>query len=232
MKNINLKWLVFFGSILAIGVQASAQDSVAVPKGEFHKGEFGIRYNPTFTILGMRTYNGQNASSIPNVSEGIGIKGAFNFCNHFGIQGEVSYYQVSQSFTDRNLSNEVKINYVDVPLLFCLSTDKSNEVSFNITAGPQISFTSGTSFKSTGVEISDTLNGVARVKQTDIGIAFGIGAAFSLNKEHTLQMDWGYHGFYGLVDENEGSNPKGTYNVILNSSRKTYGAYLGLTYLF
>jgi hypothetical protein len=70
------------------------------------------------------------------------------------------------------------------------------------------------------------------VKQTDIGVAFGIGAAFSLNKEHTLQMDWGYHGFYGLVDENEGSNPKGTYNVILNSSRKTYGAYLGLTYLF
>jgi len=54
----------------------------------------------------------------------------------------------------------------------------------------------------------------------------------ALNPNHTFRLDFGFRGFYGLVKMDGDHTGNDTYNVIISATRKTYGAYLGLTLLF
>ena len=64
------------------------------------------------------------------------------------------------------------------------------------------------------------------------GVAYGAGLEFALDKAHTVRLDLGYRGFYGLVDADGYKSNADTYNVIVTAKRKTNGAYIGFTVLF
>jgi hypothetical protein len=194
--------------------------------------EFGIRYMPTFTSLALNTYNGQTIQGEATISHGYGVMLAFNFSKHVGIQAEASYNAISQKYKDQNLDREVNINYINIPVLLSLNTDKTKPVNFNVVLGPQFGINAGSSFNTSGNGNTDTLHAVLAVKQSDIGFAYGAGFEFALNKPRTFRLDLGFRGVYGLVNIDESNTNGNTYNILVHASRKTYGGYAGLAFLF
>lgn len=210
---------------IAVGMVQSNDELPAL-----RRGEFGIRYLPTFSSLQMRTYNGDVVIGKYRMSQGFGIMGAFNLNKHFGIQGEINYYQVSHSYDDKSLNREINLSYLNIPLLFSLNSNKTRRVNFNLVVGPQFGFIVKSTMKTTGTEI-DTVNATLAVRRGDVGLAYGAGLEIALDKKHIFRLDLGFRGFVGFVNVNANNPEPGTYNVIVNSSRKTYGAYIGFTLL-
>src|SRR3954469_22423886 len=108
MKNKLGKIVALSSALLFAGV-VTAQDTVryrekvidAESKDKWpplRHGEFGIRYMPTFSAFDVRTSNNDVVSGSVKVSHGFGVILAGNFNRHLGIQGEINYYQASQSF--------------------------------------------------------------------------------------------------------------------------------------
>jgi len=214
---------VFFIALLLTG-KTSAQD--------LRRVEFGFRYMPTFTSIDFQTYNDNVIQGSASINHGFGIMLGFNLNKHLGIQAEVDYYQVSQSYRDVDLSNEVNIRYLNVPVLLSLNTNKEKRINLNVVAGPQFGINAGATIKSSGPQNPENLQAVVALKKGDIGFAYGAGLEFAINNNHTLRLDLGYRGFYGLVDINADKTDVNTYNVIAKASRKSNAAYAGLTFLF
>jgi hypothetical protein len=228
MKRLNFKSIttcVFFYTCMC---NAWGQEVIEIEAPPLRRVEFGVQYMPTFSYLSLTTGNGGTIQASSTIRNGIGAMLALNLTRHFGLQAEVDYYQSSQNFNSGNSMNQLKINYMDIPLLLSLNTDKTKPINLNFVAGPQFGYNVGSSLQSTG-GASDV--NVA-VKQADIGFAYGAGLECFLNHRHTCRLDMGYRGFYGVVDLNENSTENSSYNVIVNGSRKTSGGYLRLTVMF
>ncbi len=249
MKNITLKKIATLSvAILLSGIttaqtaskltEATLSDTVVkiVPmENPLRVFEFGVRYMPSVTSINLRQSNGQEVSGSATMSNGFGVMFGMNFTHNIGLQGELNYMQVSQQYVDNGLNRDLKINYINIPVMLSLNTNKKGALNLNFVAGPQFGINAGSSLKTTGTQ-SDTLHAIVAVKQTDIGLAYGAGIELALNNKHTFRLDLGYRGFYGLVDMSSTTqNSTGTtnsYNAVLKTSRNTNGAYVGLTFLF
>ncbi|MCW3078173.1 MAG: hypothetical protein JWO32_2782 [Bacteroidetes bacterium] len=202
---------------------------------DLRRGEFGVRYMPTFSSLSVRNSSGDVIEGEMSMSQGYGIMMGFNFDRHIGIQAEINYNQTSQKYKDKGLDRQVDISYLNIPVMLSINTDKRLPVNLNFVVGPQFGFNVGSAIKSGGTAAgTETVHAVVAVKQGDVGAAYGAGLEFALNKAHTLRLDLGFRGYYGFVDIS-GSNPSNspdTYNVIVKASRRTYAGYLGLTFCF
>ena len=205
-------------------------------RAPLRRGELGVRYMPTFSSLALRNYNGHVVQGDLTLSQGYGIMLAGNFSKNVGIQAEISYLDISQKFKDRNLNRQVNVSYLNIPVLLSLNTDKTRIVNLNFVAGPQFGINLGSSIKTDGNENNDTetLQATVGASGSDVGAAHGTGLEIALNKMHTFRLDFGYRGFYGLVDGNarQSSKNSDTYNVLVKASRQTHAAYVGLTLCF
>ena len=198
------------------------------------RGEFGVRYMPTFSSMSFRTYNGDVIQGDVSMSHGFGVMLGFNLSKNIGIQAEASYLEISQKYKDQNLNRQVNVSYLNSPILLSVNTDKTRMVNLNFVAGPQFGVNLGSSVQTTGNENEGTLRAVVGAKGTDVGLAYGTGLEFALSRTHCLRADIGYRGFYGLVDANANQSSKNpdTYNVLVRASRFSHAAYLGLTLCF
>ncbi len=211
--------------------KTNSTNESTVERPSLKRGEIGVRYMPTFSALDLVTSDGGVVKGSATMSNGFGIMLGLNITKNIGILSELSYYESTQVYKNNNVNREVKVSYINIPVLFSLSTDKTRWVNLNVVAGPQFGINAGANIKNNGTS-SDTIQAVVLVKKQDIGFAYGAGVELSLNKEHTLRLDVGYRGFYGLVDMNSTGNSINTYNVIAKGSRKTYGAYIGFAFMF
>jgi hypothetical protein len=202
---------------------------------ELRRGEFGLRYMPTFGALRLRNYNNETVAGSVSMSHGWGVMLGFNFSRHVGIQGEVNYNEINQKFKDRGLERTVHVSYLNIPVMLSLNTDKSAPVNLNFVVGPQFGLNVGSSIKGgTSSAGTETVTAKVAARSGDVGAAYGAGLEFMLNHDHTLRLDLGFRGYYGFVDmsANQTSSNPDTYNVLLSASRKTYSGYLGLTFCF
>ena len=196
-------------------------------------GEFGIRYEPTWAMMSFRTYGGQAVKGDLAISHGVGAMLAGNFNKYVGVQLEVNYYSSTQQFKDRNVTNKVSLSYVNVPLMLSLNTNKTWPVNLNAVVGPQFGINAGGKVTTEGTnDNSDTLHAIVAVKQGDVGLAYGLGLEIALTKFHELRLDFGYRGFYGLVDMDSKQVSNNTYSIIVSARRQTNAAYVGLTLCF
>jgi opacity protein-like surface antigen len=203
------------------------------PERILHRGEVGFRFMPTFTALSFNTYDDNTVQGDITVTYGYGVMFGFNFSRNIGLQAEVNYSAISQKYKEYNLEREVHIDYLDVPILLSLNTDKTRWVNLNVVAGPQFGINVGSSITAEDVGNStNTLHAVVAVKQGDIGLAYGAGLEFALTRSHLLRFDLGYRGMYGFVDMNSNSPEPNTYNVLVKASRKSNAGYAGLTFTF
>ncbi|MGN6646420.1 MAG: porin family protein [Cytophaga sp.] len=219
------------------GKDSSSVSSINVEKksaeddDELKHIEFGIRYMPTFSSIDMNSSNGVVEGSF-TMSNGFGGMLGINFTQNLGIQGEINYYQINQKYADGSLNRDLTINYLNIPVLLSLNTNKAAPVNLNFVAGPQFGINVGSNLETSGSNGSDTAKAVVALKKGDVGVAYGAGLEFALNKSHSFRLDLGFRGFYGLVNMDSSTNQDGTYNVIVSASRKTYGGYVGLAWMF
>jgi hypothetical protein len=157
---------------------------------------------------------------------------AVNLSSNVGIQGEINYNAVSQKYRDKGLDRTVDINYINVPLLLSLNTDKSRAINLNVVGGPQFGINAGSKLTTNESNGTESATAVLALKSMDVGVAYGAGLEFSLTDAHWLRFDVGYRGAYGLVDIRDNTTSQGTYNVVVKGSRKCHAGYFGLTLLF
>lgn len=197
-------------------------------------GEFGVRYMPTFATLRFRNQYDNEIQGEVSMSNGFGIMLGVNLSKNIGLVTELSYLEISQRYKDQNLERKVDVSYLNIPVLLSLNTNKTRIVNLNFVAGPQFGVNVGSSISSSGTEDTETVRATVGASGTDIGLAYGTGLEIALNKLRTVRLDFGYRGFYGLVDGNvnQSSQNPDTYNVLIRTSRQTQGAYAGLTFCF
>jgi hypothetical protein len=193
------------------------------------KGEFGIRFMPTVSNLEVQTSSGGQVSTDGTLGFGAGILLGFNFSDNFGIQGEAIYSTLNQKYSEDNTEKEVKLEYINVPLLLSYNTGKLKPVNFNVVAGPQIGISVGSELGG-----NDSGDAVLAVKKGDLGFAYGAGFDFGLNAAKTFRLGIGFRGVYGLVDISDNSNnlESGSYYVLDKAHVKTYSVYLGASFIF
>jgi len=192
----------------------------------------GVRYMPTFSTFDLHKSEGGPVETTFVLGHGfgglIGVTG-----EHIGLQTEVIYSQLAQKFRDGDLDREVKLNYVNVPVMLVLNTGVSSGVNLNICAGPQFGFNTGSSITTSGTSSEgDTVHAVLKVKPADVGFAYGAGLDFRLAPMTRLSL--GYRGVIGLVDISDKSQnlTNSEFFVLDRSHVRTYAGYIGLTFLF
>lgn len=222
-NRLKMAIVTAFVAIFTTGFVVAQDDSNHAPVLEL-----GFRYMPTFSSIDVQTYNGEVIKGSVKVRHGFGGMLGINFGSHVGIQGEVNYYQVSQDYRDNSLDRTVKLRYINIPVLLSLNTNKAGIVNLNFVAGPQFGINVGSSLKTSGTENTGTLNATVAMKKGDVGFAYGAGLGIG---NHNVRLDLGYRGFFGFVKMNDTAG-EGSYNVVVNASRQSHGAYIGLTFLF
>jgi hypothetical protein len=200
---------------------------------EMKHGEFGLHFIPMITTLEFNTSGGEVVRGDATLGMGYGGKIGLNFSPYVGILGEVNYDAITQRYKDQDIEREVHINYLNIPVLLVISSDKTLPVMLNVHVGPQFGLNLGADMTSSGTSETDTVHAVIAVKEGDVGVAYGAGLGFMLIPDkNSLRLDLGFRGMYGLVDMRGDETGPNTYNVLVKASRKAYGGYLGLTVLF
>jgi hypothetical protein len=220
---------------LVTTLQARQTLTAAMKEVDFKRVEFGFRFMPTVSAFSMKTYSGGTVKGEATFGYGIGGMLAFNFTEHFGIQGEILYNSLSQKYKDQELDREINVRYLNIPVLFSLNTGKGNPVNLNFVFGPQLGISMGSSIKRTGGTDTDTVTYVLATKNNDIGFAYGAGLGFMMNEIETIRMDIGFRGVYGLMNVNRSTTPKSDdENVYIVESMKirTAAIYMGISFLF
>jgi len=202
------------------------------PEGPLRRGEFGLRFLPTFTSLSFNTSEGGVVEGSGDLNYGYGVMFGLNFSKNVGLMAEIDYLDISQKYKDRELERQVHLNYLNIPVLLSLNTNKTKPVNLNVVIGPQFGINVGSSVSATDNANGNTVNATLAVKEGDVGIAYGAGFEFALNRRHTFRLDLGFRGMYGLVDISSDVTGPNTYNVLIHASRRSYGGYLGLTLAF
>lgn len=195
--------------------------------------ELGFHVLPMFTALKFQTYNGETVQGTATMGWGYGGVIATHFSKNIGLQGEINYNPISQKYKDRGLERTVAVNYLDIPVLLSINTDKTCPVNFNIVLGPQFGVNLGSSVKSAGSNSeTDTLSAVVGARAGDVGAAYGAGFEFFIGKDRVVVLETGFRGMYGLVDMRAKSIGNDSYNVLVSGARKSYGAYAGVRFAF
>lgn len=205
------------------------------PKPEFKKGYVGVRALATFTSIRIKNIDNSTIATDFIVGYGGGAVVGMNFTKNIGLQAEVLYTMLAQKYKDNNnIERSLKVNYVNIPLLFTLNTDVSRVVNLNVCAGPQLGINTGSSLKaeSSNSENPDTVHAVLSVKAGDVGFAYGIGVDFMLAP--SLKLSVGYRGVQGLIDVSDKSKSATTneYYILDRAHVNTYSAYAGLALCF
>jgi hypothetical protein len=197
------------------------------------KGEFGLRFMPTFSSFEMKNSGGGTVKGDVTLGFGLGALLGFNFTNVVGIQGEVMYSSITQKYKELDVEHRVNLRYLNIPLLLSLNTGKTKAVNFNIVGGPQIGISAGSRLSTVG-DNNLIAEPVLSVRRGDLGVAYGAGVDFALNAKRTFRFGLGYRGVLGLLDisDNNKSLTTDSYYILDRTNIKTNAAYFGLSLLF
>ena len=199
-----------------------------------HNWEVGLRFMPGFSSFKVRSADGVTSAKLA-LGYGFGLMTAYNFNEHIALQLEILYNTISQKYRDRSIDRRVFLNYINVPLLFSLNSDKTNNVNWNFVIGPQFGWNVGAKTDASGGEsTTDTLQAVLAVRKADVGLAYGAGVDFALNDDKSLWLDLGFRGVFGILDISDKSKTTTTnqYYILDRANVKTYAAYVGIKYAF
>lgn len=195
------------------------------------KVTIGARFMPTFSALNLKTSTGGSVAGSTTLGYGYGGFIGFNFNKMIGVQAEVLYSSYNQKYKEVDREHNINLKYLNIPLLLSLNTGIAKTVNMNVVAGPQIGISMGTNMTVSGG--TNNNQAVLAVKKGDLGLAYGVGFDFGLNKTKTIRMGFGYRGVLGLIDISDNSNNanSGTYYILDKTKLKTNAAYIGLSLL-
>ena len=198
------------------------------------KAEFGVRFMPTVSSFDMKSNEGGTIEGEATWGYGVGGLLGLNLSEHVGVQVEVIYNSLSQQYQESGVDYRVNLNYVNIPLLISLNTGKTKPVNFNIVAGPQLGISVGSDVKTSGGDGVYTTSAILSLKKGDVGVAYGAGLDFGVNKAKTIRLGIGFRGVYGLVDISDNSETTTTdsFYILDRTNIETYSGYAGVSILF
>ncbi|MEO8087312.1 MAG: porin family protein [Bacteroidota bacterium] len=204
-------------------------------KHEYKKGYLGVRALATLTSLRVRSIDNSTIATDFIVGYGGGGVIGFNFSKNIGVQAEILYSMLAQKYKDKSeIERNLKISYLNIPLLLVLNTDVSRVVNLNVCVGPQLGINTGSSLnsESSTPENADTVHAVLAVKTADFGFAYGIGVDFMIAP--SLKLSIGYRGVQGLIDVSDKSEntTNNDYYILDRAHVNTYSGYAGLAFCF
>lgn len=217
-----------------VKVQPPPATPAVTPKKEevpLRWGELGVRFMPTVTYLSVNTSGGV-VQATTDVNYGYGAMLGINFSKNIGIVGEVDYLAINQKYKDQELERQVQLNYLNIPVMLSLNTDKTRAVNLNVVVGPQFGINVGSSASAVDNGNGSTVTTTVAAKGSDVGLAYGAGLEFALNPRHTFRLDLGFRGMYGLANLSGDQTSPDAYTVTFSGARKAYGGYAGFTILW
>lgn len=220
--------------ILSIGI-IHAQESVVIISSDatLPKGLIGVRIMPSVSSFNVKSSDGVTQADF-TLGFGVGGVVGFNFNKHVSALLEVQYNRLTQKYEDQELDRRVDIDYVNIPLLFSLNTNRMGPVNLNVSIGPQLGINVGSQLTTIGTSSEGTdFRAILAVKQNDFGFAYGFGLDFGLNQSRTKRLDIGFRGVQGLVNISDDSRTteSDSYYILEKSYIKTYCIYAGVTFL-
>ncbi|MBK9337412.1 MAG: PorT family protein [Lewinellaceae bacterium] len=220
IRIIKLASNVLFFSIITINLNAQS-------------GQVGLRFMPTFSKFDIKTSTGGTIKGEGTFGLGFGAFMGYSFSEYIGIQGEMIYSSYSQKYQELQIEREVKLKYINIPLLITLNTGKSRAVNLNVVAGPQIGISVGSDLFTTGDDGTGS-QGVLSIKKGDLGFAYGAGLDFGLNPARNIRLGIGYRGVVGVFDisDNNSTIQTNSFYVLEKSHVKVDAAYIGLSFVF
>jgi len=179
----------------------------------------GVKGGSAFNSLG-----GQDAGAVVKRTGFIG--GLFlnvSFLKVFSVQPELLFHQGGATNTVHNNVDVIKINYVDVPVLFKFRIPLGGTVFPNIFAGPDFSYKVGSTYTTTSQQSNKTItidNG--NISKTATGAV--VGAGIDIQIDHLfLSVD----GRYGASFTNLGNS---TYDLDVHNKYLTVMAGIGVKF--
>jgi hypothetical protein len=203
------------------------------PSNEWSGFHIGAVLQATFTDVNVES-DGDEISTSYVVGYGGGGYIGYFFNAHVETRVEVLYSSLAQQIEKNGSKRDLKLSYLNFPILLGLHTGYDKPVSFNIMFGPQFGINTGSTLEGSGGEGVDTVQASVKIKPTDFGIAYGAGLDFGLGPERLVHLNVGFRGVYGLVDISDQSNTTTTsnYYIIDRANLKTYSGYVGLSFKF
>jgi opacity protein-like surface antigen len=225
--NITKKQLILCVTISALLMIRSASSYS-------QKGEFGLRFMPTYSSLKLNTSTGGSVEGSATLGYGVGAFLGFNFNPHIGVQVEGIYTSITQKYKEEEIERKINLKYFNIPLLLSLNTNKNLPVNFNIVGGPQMGISVGSSLSSEGGDGTSTNEAILSVRKGDVGIAFGAGLDFGVNPAKTIRIGFGYRGVRGLFDisDNSRTTTTNSYYILDRTKIKTNSVYVGASIMF
>jgi hypothetical protein len=233
MKTLKYTIILFMftaACMLFVTTKAKAQ---LVNKSDPIRVEAGMRFIPTIALFEMRSPQGENVRGQLVMGYGMGTFLNYNFTKHIGTQIEFNYSSVSRKYVQSDVSQTINLRYLEIPLLVSFNSDKTRLVNLNFVVGPQIGLNVGSSIFTKGGDALTYPHPVLKVRQGNVGLAYGFGADIGLNSKHTFRLGIGYRSVVGLVNI---SNYKetlstGSYYIMERTPLQTYSGYIGLSIL-
>jgi hypothetical protein len=243
--------LLLGAALMVLSIQALAQDSKTSttvtttttvdntanndshPDRDFAPVYIGVRFMPTVADFDYQPVDNSTAVASAVVSYGWGGFIGFNLTDNVALQGEVIYSPLAQQYKVADRVNDVRIDYINIPLLLRLNTGISKPVNLNFVFGPQFGMNVGSSVTSSGNgNGTDNVYAQLAVKSGDFGFAYGAGLDFLLGGYTHLGL--GFRGVYGLIDISDNSHnlDTGEYYVLDKTHVKSYSGYVGLSFGF
>jgi len=217
-------YIIIAGTFTFLASNVTAQDGGA---------SVGLRFMPTISSLNVQSSDGIAQADF-TVGYGFGgyVGGYFN--KHIGLQLEFQYNALSQKYKDHELDRRIHVDYINIPLLFSLNSNRDAAVNLNLVAGPQLGINVGSRVETSTEGDMTQVRGVLAVKQGDFGIAYGVGIDIGLIPGGFLRLDLGFRGVQGLVDISDNSKTIETneYYILQKSRMQSYSAYAGLQLKF
>ena len=200
--------------------------------GDYPSMYIGARLMPVVANFKYNDMGNSTAEASGVVGWGWGAFLGFNLSDHVGLQGEVMYSPLAQKYKIADRVEEIKIDYINIPLLLRINTGYSKPVNLNFVFGPQFGYNVGSSTHTEDHGQTTDFETKVAVKSGDLGIAYGVGLDFSLGGYTKLGI--GYRGVYGLIDISENSNSTTTsdYYVLDRTYTRTNAGYIGLSFGF
>lgn len=224
MKQLFLIATMVLGFLLSTVETTSAQSA-----------ELGVRLMPLFSSFDLlQSSSGEIISGKPAFGYGAGGFLSLNFTDHLGVQSELMYNTLNQKFAAEDLEGNVKLQYLNVPVLVSYNSNKSRIVNLNLVAGPQLGISAGSEVNlKLRTEEGSTVDPVLISKRGDIGFAYGGGIDVGLFPLKSIRLGVGIRGGVSLLDisDDRQRNSSGDYYIDDSSNPGTFAGYIGLSIL-
>ncbi len=193
---------------------------------------FGIKFQPQLSQIKNQSFDDSTEVDLQStLNWGAGISLSYFIVKDFAIQLEAIYAGQGQKYTGLDTFGITayyqRVDYLNIPLLFKLTTGDEKFLGVNVHAGPQVGLMIDSRLEATPTSGSSIeTNTKSSTNAIDFGITYGAGLDFNIAKR--FQFNLGIRLYNGIVDINDSADKSAPgYTKSLN---RTQSAIIGFTF--